>query len=161
MTDPLKRLDVALDKAISRAISKSKMTKYMRALAAIIKKRTRLGFGVAKDGASKKKLKGLSSKYIDKRKKSRLSSQTRPGRSNLTFTGQMLDALTGGGEKEGPGVVFLEENRNDDKKNSDIAEWNEDKGRPFLYISKAERKQLEKKVRDDIKKSISKVLTNF
>lgn len=62
-----------------------------------VRKRTRLGYGVEEDGKARYKLQGLSSSYIEKRRryKSRniLSDKTSASKSNLTLSGQMLDSL--------------------------------------------------------------------
>lgn len=60
----------------------------------LIVARTRKGLGVSKTGAKAKRLKPLSRAYVQRRKVAKnLSSLTRPGKSNLTFTGIMLDSM--------------------------------------------------------------------
>ncbi len=61
-----------------------------------IRKRTRLGFGVAKNGDKRQKLKDMrqhSLEYAKLRKKGELSSDTSALKHNLTLTGHMLDKL--------------------------------------------------------------------
>lgn len=57
--------------------------------------RVKNGSGVKEFGADSEPLKPLSSAYIKQRAKNpNLSSDTSPGFSNLTLTGQMLESLT-------------------------------------------------------------------
>lgn len=62
----------------------------------LIRVRTRLGYGVAASGAKRKKLAPLYEGYVNWRrgaaKSGDLSTNTTPKKSNLTFTGQLLDS---------------------------------------------------------------------
>lgn len=122
----------------------------------IIRVRTRLGKGVDKGNISK--LNPLSEKYIEKRKKGKLSAETKPKKSNLTFTGQMLDAIVG--VRKGTHFIFsFKGSRGDsDKTNDDLAKYAREKGRPFFELSESERKGLSRKITTIIKESIKKLV---
>lgn len=123
-----------------------------------IRKRTRLGFGVPENKASKQKLKPLRPLTIKQRlelkKAGELDQRTTPKRSNLTRTGQLLDSIQGT-KKKGEIVVEIKEGRKGERvKNSEIVENQEKQGRPFFYITDIEFKKLTR----DIKKSILKII---
>jgi hypothetical protein len=127
-----------------------------------IKKRTKLSKGVdANDKPLKKLLPLQSEKYkaIRKKNKSRLSKDTTPARSNATATGQMLDSITGSQN----GTKFSFEfkgsrkpditGRDSGLTNSEVAKYYQEK-RPFFYLSKPEKNNLIRKIRDVITKRI-------
>lgn len=121
--------------------------------AELVKTRTRKGFGVANEGGPQKRLKPLSPKYIEKRKKlaarGQLSPETSPARSNLTKTGDMLnDIKTSVGTNEAR--VYI-----DSAKNVTKAE-NVQKDRPFMNLSASEKKEIVKIINEKIKMDIKK-----
>ena len=59
----------------------------------LIKKRTRLGYGVKDHGDKKFKLDKLSDSYQKYRKSNKPKGPSTPKKSNLTYTGDMLDDL--------------------------------------------------------------------
>jgi len=163
ITSDLRKLEKRFKGIISGAFSRERMDAYAMFLANLIKKRTRLGYGVKEEGADKQKLAALSKPYIKIRKDSRknlrgvLSSETSPSKSNLTFTGQLLNAILGRNKGIGKGEVYIKEQRNDGVKNSDIVEGQEKKqGRPFFYISKLEKQQLKNAAAKDLRDYIKK-----
>lgn len=97
------------------------------------------------------KLKPLSPKYIEQRKKSKnLHPDTTPSTSNLTATGQMLDALRG---RAGGGKVTIDIKPTKRKKglygkapkdltNEDVRKYVEDAGREFLKLSEVEKREV-------------------
>jgi len=137
-----------LTKVIDAVFSKSNMDRWMQETADDIKKRTRLGYGVEKDLTAKKKLRELQSKkYIDFRKAdpySELSPDTRPARSNLTYTGPS--------KAKYHGEIWLVDSRKPTKNqkrsftNNDLADWNAKKGRNFMAVSDLEYKRLTQKI---------------
>ena len=108
----------------------------------IIVRRTRLGYGVDKELGPRSRLAGLSEKYIQKRKGIRLDATTRPARSNLTNTGQMLRSM--GFKVLEPGKLLIEPegSRDDGYTNIQIAEFNADRGRVFNNVSNNEFLQI-------------------
>lgn len=118
----------------------------------IIKKRTRLGFGVKENGEKREKLKELKGRpkpyksTIHSRElakeKGLLSKETTPTRSNLTMTGQMLDAITYSVKKLS-GIIFIKDSSRSgsDATNKEVAEY-VSKDRPFLNLSDSEIRQV-------------------
>lgn len=75
-----------------------------------IKLRTRLGKGLSKPGqigGSPQPLAPLSKNYVKQRQSANLSGLTKPGKSNLTRTGALLDAITHEA-KDGEIRIFLD-----------------------------------------------------
>jgi hypothetical protein len=151
--DYKKKLKDVLDKVFAAA----NMAQWMQETADDIKKRTRMGFGVKEDYKPKGKLdkNGLSPAYIAFRKRDpygELSSATTPRKSNLTYTGQMLDALRGSSKGKYHGEVWLKDERRPTKNqkrsfgNNVLAVWNAEKGRNFMAISDLEFKRLNQKI---------------
>jgi hypothetical protein len=105
-----------------------------------IKLRTKLGKGVDKTGGDPAPLKKLSEGYVKtrKRKKAELE-ETSPSKSNLTFTGQMLNALKLLQALPARAIIGIESSRrkNSDLTNNEVAGF-VSKDRPFLNLSKAE-----------------------
>ena len=136
-----------LEKTVEETISKAALKDVGVFARDLVVKRTRLGYGVQKDLASKKRLAKLSPRYVKRRKMfDELSENTSPSRSNLTLTGQMLDSITVKVSK-GSFEIKPTGKRRDGKRNADIAQYNEDggRGRPkriFLRISKLEFNQI-------------------
>jgi len=106
----------------------------------IIRRRTRSGQGV--DGGRKTKLKPLSKKYIEfrKRNRGRLSPFASPGKSNLTFTGQMLNGLV---KKKVPGGVVV---TFDSDRNKRVAGF-VSSARPFMELANEEVEEVTKTFR--------------
>jgi hypothetical protein len=113
---------------------------YAEEAANLIKTRTRRGYGVASDGGPAQRLKKLSPEYVDHRKRTRsaLSSETSPGKSNLTYSGQMLDSLYARRRRIGNWSINLKSQRDDGKTNPQVARYAAIGGRPFLFLSKSE-----------------------
>jgi hypothetical protein len=103
--------------------------------------RTRLGYGVNEAGGQKSRLKPLTARYIEYRKVFKgLSSETRPGKSNLTLTGSMLDSLKV--TSVGTNSLTIEPTGTDRKgvSNTNKAAWQQKQGRNFLSLSRQEIK---------------------
>lgn len=123
--------------------------------AKIIQRRTRLGFGVAKMGSDRFKLRPLSGRYKVMRgeRKDELSEFTQPNRSNLTFHGNMLDDLGVKKVNALKGSVLLGFKR---KSSLDKAEWNTASGRPFNNLSRLEIKQLHRFKEKELEEALRK-----
>jgi len=143
-----KILDLKVSKALSKTVQRSKMNGYMKLIADQIKIRTRLGYHAKKLGEKKRPIQKLKASTIATRKKIKeaglLSGLTRPNKSNLTATGQMLDALIGRGTGNGSGIIEVDDSSRWDsnESNSDVAGYAEDGGRPFLNLTDKEVKEL-------------------
>jgi len=131
----------------------------------IIKVRTQLGKGVSENGGKLAPLKRLENeRYRELRKTSdKLSSNTTPGRSNLTATGQLLDAIRG--DRSGTEFRFFFQSkrttdlsgRTSKATNQDIVRGQEAQGRPFFFLAKTELTGLSRKIRDAITGRISRL----
>ena len=144
-----------------------------------IKRRTKEGYGT--DG----KLKELSKDYVEFRKRwsAFLADDTSPGKSNLTATGQLLEALyyrvvgprffikvNSKNRSEGLGGEKLEEITKTSKKgkvtktyqsrltNDQIREYTEKAGREFLALSEKEKDDLRKFVKEQFEMMLSDIL---
>lgn len=97
-SDKLKKYSKNAENLIANILTAPVMTTLAKDVANQIKKRTRLGYGVA-SGGKQIRLKPLTEKYIETRQdfSENLSEATTPKRSNLTATGQLLDAIQGTG----------------------------------------------------------------
>lgn len=135
-----------------------------------IVKRTRLGKGVSEDGGDPQSLKALSKSYKDTRKGKiafatspsghvysykpkrppKLSPFTSAGKSNLTFTGQMLDAVKVILSKRGNVKVSVENSKRDEGgTNKKIAGFVSEE-RPFLNLSAPEILALQRYIRQKL-----------
>jgi hypothetical protein len=116
----------------------------------LIRKRTRLGFGVRTQGGNKKRLDKLSEGYKKTRKRVKPSGPTTPAKSNLTYTGDMLDDLRAKEKNANKVEIGFSSGESEDK-----AGW-VSKDRPFNNLSKAETKQLQQMLVKTVKKETDK-----
>lgn len=131
--------------SLEKAASLPEMKKLGEAAVVIVVKRTRLGFGVASKFGQRQKLKPLSKLYIKARKTApKLDSSTRPTKSNLTFTGQMLKSMKVlPTTKDGLIVIGPSGARSKDTLTNDqVAGFVTKAGRPFNNLSLNEFNQL-------------------
>lgn len=126
-------LEKKLEKLVEDKASPRVLNRVAEETARLIVKRTRLGFGVTEQG-QKIRLKRLSDKYMEMRRRRRrfIDPTTSPGKSNLTFTGQMLRSVQARKDR-----VQIPSGRNEK-----VAGFVSMGGRPFFNISKQERSQL-------------------
>jgi hypothetical protein len=150
-----KKVQVKLDKLFDELIPEQEwkgLGEYARDL---IKSRSRKGSGVDRQGGKSTRLKPLKDTYKKQRTrlKSRgaLSSETTPGKSNLTRSGEMLDNITVKPVKNGAELQFA------NRKLSERAKAVSDKGRPFFTLSASELKKVNKLIKDAIKANIKKM----
>lgn len=125
----------------------------------MVLERTRKGYGIPKNGQRISKLKKLERSYVDFRKKYKhLSSETTPAKSNLTLTGSMLDNLNVRTNYQKWTATLKPAGRDrygiSNKKKAGYAH---DSGRPFLYLSPKEEKELVKIYEKDLNKIIKKL----
>jgi len=144
---------------ILKSLNKNAMTRIGGILAEDIKRRTRLGFGVKKANQERTKLKKLSDKYVKFRKdnKGKLLNLTTPKRSNLTFSGQLLDSLTA--QSDNPGKVTLRflgvhKNLDGSTMNNGLLANFVSKARPFLGPTNREIQRLKTNIKNQILKSL-------
>jgi hypothetical protein len=114
-----------------------------------IQKRTLVGYSVRENGGQQSKLKPLSEQYKRFRGAEPLPSSTTPGKSNLTLTGEMLSSIV---VRTVPNGVILSLSGFPAQK----CAWQEDQGRPFFHLSKAEIAKLAMVVKREIKLELSR-----
>lgn len=129
--------------AIKRALNTGELNAIAKIAISIISKRTRAGFGVKNAGQNATRLKKLSGTYVEFRKKSKDLNRalTTPGKSNLTFTGKLLESLTVKQVNVAEQKVFIGGNRRRRKggaTNEDVAGFVAEQGREFLNLSRRE-----------------------
>jgi hypothetical protein len=130
----------------------------------LIRVRTRLGYGVDSEGGERQRLEPLTPRYILKRKLARKSGklyeETSPTKSNLTFTGQMLNSI---------GVIKIAQNkvvigphgyRDDGLSNEEVAN-RVSKKRPFNFLTSKEEDQVSRFAGNDFKSFVKRQLTNL
>lgn len=124
----------------------------------IVVARTRKGFGVKRTGGNRKKLKKLPPRYIEFRKRNRrkLSRFARPTKSNLTFTGQMLESVKIIKSTDGRFEIGPSGRRNDGKRNADVGRWVTQQGRPFMNLGRAEISSLQRFLREEMDQRIKR-----
>jgi hypothetical protein len=142
----------ALGLAVKDATSSKTMRAYGEAAIKVIIARTRLGFGVKKTGSRKFRLAKLQKSTIRKRRtaKNLNTSLTSPSKSNLTFTGRLLNSLLV--KKASPGRVIVGPSRRRRKgglTNEEISAILEKgnssrnlRARPYLALSTKELRDL-------------------
>jgi hypothetical protein len=152
----------AMADALNDVKSPANMKKYGQMVADMIRLRTRLGDGVAREGADKGKLKKLAKSTITSRealqKKGKLSELTSPGKSNLTRTGQLLDSESVKSVSVGKVTVGPTGTRDDGKTNAEVAEYVSQQ-RPYNHLSRVETKRVNDAVKKDIRALIKSRLT--
>lgn len=110
----------------------------------LIVKRTRLGYGVRNNFGEKERLPQHSKRYIQVRKDSpHLSETTSPTKSNLTFTGELLESVRVIKARDGKIVISPDGVRSDGRlTNLKLARILESKNRVFNRISELEYQQI-------------------
>lgn len=160
-TISFKELFDFLSKSVDESIiDKPAMKSLGEAIAEIVRVRTRLGYGVRGNNEKREKLKPLSAIYVQYRKDNRasLSGLTRFKKSNLTFTGELLDSVKPLRVKEGEVRVGPSGVRSGGLKNIDLGTYVSQKGRPFLNLSDNELKQLSRILDEGLNKSLKRRL---
>lgn len=146
-----KHLHQAITKAVEETMSQKLLQDIGDDFVEQIKIRTRLGNGLDKNEGEPSKLKPLSKDYVKYRKsKNDLSEFTKPSKSNLTLTGEMLDSLEAKVTEDKITISFS------NQFSKYKARWNEESGRSFLAISRVQierlKNSLEKKITELLKK---------
>jgi hypothetical protein len=152
-SDKLAAMAKKVDSILPKLINQGKMNFLLEgkdSIPDIIKRRTRLGRGV-NDGGGLDKLKPLSDKYKNRRKNIALSGETKPNKSNLTLTGEMLNSIIG--SIRGTIASFTFKGDENNKK----AGWAEEGGRPFFKLSESEKNGISRKIASVIRKALRKL----
>ena len=124
-----------LKKNVIKNFSAREMQKIASFIIEEIKDRSRKGYGVDKLGGSEEAFDSLSPDYIAKRRKMKLSPFTSAAKSNITRTGRMLAGLRYK-VRDGGARIEITGTSREGVKNSDIAQYVQDNGRPFMTLSK-------------------------
>lgn len=130
----------------------------------LIYKRTKSGIGVSSlkaENPTERKLIPLSENYIEFRKTVNLGRFGSPRRSNLTFTGQMLDSLEVKAQRFNFTVFVPEKQRSslfdtDGMTNAAVAR-DVQKKRPFLALTVKEQRILQRKIDQHFRKVIRNI----
>ena len=116
--------------------------------------RIKRGFAVLKPKAPATPLKALSPKYKERRKRLQkqgiLASDTAPGKSNQTKTGDMLKSLSHSSTPT-QAVVFFSDEDSQKKAGHQVAS-----GRTTMNLSQTEYNKILKTIKDEIKQGIKK-----
>lgn len=184
-----KQVREALDKRVGGALKRGITSDYIELLKQRLIKRTQLGIGVDPNTGDAMKLPPLSDSYKEQRqgkvryytdkagkkirvtksknttdyvKKPRLSGNTKPAKSNLTATGQLLNSLTVVKLKIKGGVSFMI--RVADRRgrglfdqpstigNKTLVSYLAGQGRHFLGFTNAQKNRVAREVRQIIRK---------
>jgi hypothetical protein len=142
-------------KLLKKVTNKKAMIEYGKlAIGAIVHRTRNKGQGLKKSGGTPSKLKQVTVKYADQRRrmKDKHPSAATGRKSNLTLTGEMLDSL----------VVIDSKNKEVelgwfDEKQEAKAAGNESRGREFLNLSTKEIKLISKKLDENLSKEAKKI----
>lgn len=181
--------------ALARVLSPESMKVFAEVAAGMVRLRTRLGDGVAKEGAEKQKLKPLAESTIkarqgklgffrsprgntvaykrDGKNPPKLHEKTSPKKSNLTFTGQLLDSIKPKDVRRAHATIGPEGARKSTPPwpgasapksaltNEQVAQHVTDGGRPFNHLSRVETKRLADAIKKEVRQEIKKRLTQI
>lgn len=152
-----------IQKALNETVKLSVMKNLGKLARQIIYKRTKSGYGVSDDHdpePAKIRLAALSKPYIKYRSKlAKLGTEGKPGKSNLTLTGQMLDSIDVEGRRNGFSLKIKDNVRNGSTlTNRKVSEHVADNGRPFFALTAQEQvtlfREMEKTLRAELKRSL-------
>lgn len=171
----LKNFTNSLKKALDQIASLNTMDEIGKLSVQLIQTRTRRGYSVEESGKDEKTFEKLSRAYIERRKgkkqtgerskqkklttQEKLSGYTSPTKSNLTFTGKMIEALT---YRLFKGKVEILPG---DKRAKNLTQYHEEGNsklpkRPYMHLSKKEiekvRQLFERKINSVIRKLATK-----
>lgn len=119
----------------------------------LIYKRVKSGYGTTNlqpGNAKRARLKPLSKSYVEQRRKRKLGKFGSPGRSNLTLSGQMLDAILVQANARGIKVYIDNSKRDDGYTNAEIAEFVQ-KARPFFVLTQDELTVLVREIERELR----------
>lgn len=153
----LKEFEKSFNQALNTATNNINMLRMGDFAADLIRKRTRLGYGVDQEGGNKKKLAPLSKNYVKARKNKRISGATSPNKSNLTLTGEMLDDIQTIKASAGSATIGFKDSKNRDKAGYNTEGSKNRPPRPFFNLSKQEYLQLKDYVETILNKLLQKL----
>ena len=137
--DFTRRFSRDIDNAIDKSFDSSYLREVGSQIVNQIQVRTRSGFGVARNDTRQTRLRALSTNYIELRRFARsvglLANTTTPGRSNLTFTGNMLGSIRYRVEKRSINFSFSNQEAEETAEEVQVR-------RPFFNLSSTEIRNL-------------------
>jgi hypothetical protein len=159
MARDIKHLKADLNKLLDSLIDDDFLQMCADKMKDIIYKRTKSGKGLSGNsdemGAeSLDDLDGLSQGYKDYRKTKSLGPYGSPNKSNLTFTGEMLESIKAYVKGKDAIVEIPNTTRSDGQTNKKIAKKVSEAGRPFFNLADSELKQFEAFVSRELRKRI-------
>lgn len=164
----LSRIALKISRSKGDLLSPTFYKKTSTFMANMIRNRTRQDRkSVAKDGGNRTKLAGLhvKTKRIRRRYRKNLHKDTSSDISNLTATGKLLDGIRGAGNGKEIAVRLAKarggstlSGGRDKSNNHDVNEGQEAMGRPFMYVSKTELRELEQRVEDELDRQFKKLV---
>lgn len=126
----------------------------------LLYKRVKDGFGVNSDTEkfpSKKKLKPLSPRYIEQRRRKGVSGKFgSPSKSNLTNTGQMLESIKVSADIGEFELSVKSDSRKGGGSNADVSK-HVSRDRPWLSLTKEEQQSLS----EEVEKTIASLFRRF
>lgn len=137
------------EKQLNKVLSKDNLKQLGTLALKIIRDRSRRGFGIV--SGKLQKFPSLSPKYVDQRRRSRLSPFTNPKKSNITFSGRLLAGLRVKNGRPGQVIVEPSGTSRNGVSNKLIAKHLIKKNRVFLDITKKELDQIIKLLRTKFK----------
>jgi hypothetical protein len=159
MAKPISQLGKDLEKFLLNVVTKDMKKMFAERAADIIYKRTKSGKGLTRNAVSVgnnslKAIEPLSPGYIEYRKRRILGPYASPKRSNLTFSGELLESIVV--KMLGNNVVVAIDSGKHHSGISleELARRVSDKGRPFFGLADSEVKILEGFVKRTIRDRI-------
>jgi hypothetical protein len=145
---------------LNKGLQRIELRAYVDQLPKTIKQRTRQGKGLDDDNdiiklPPIKKSTIKSREYAQRR--GDLDERTKPKKSNLTMTGQLVDSLFARQIRNDTVRLSLNDSRNDGKGNNKIKKYQEDSGRKFFGAANEELKKLNER----IEKQITRLIKNI
>lgn len=153
--DPVKKFKDKMNKIRNSLLKKRTLEDIGKKASDMIRVRTRLGYGLKEKGSLKqKKLEKLSKGYKSYRKRNKPPGPTTPAKSNLTYTGDMLDDIDYKvlGEKTSGRSIEIDIYK---EESNQKARWVSEK-RPFMGLTSPQIKELKIWLGKNLKKFTKK-----
>lgn len=155
-----KRLnDILKGKMITEVTKQKTMVEAGKYCIDIIYKRTKGGQGVTNHKAKSptgEKLKPLSKKYVEYRKKYPPEGAFgSASKSNLTYTGQMLDSMRDRSTSKKISIILQGKRKNGGLSNAEVGDHVQNNGRSFFALSVKEQTLLYKFFSDKLRELVS------
>jgi len=152
----LKKFQDKIDKALDQLTTGDSLKSIGAFEAELIKRRSRLGFGVPEDFGPKVKFEPLAPSTIKARKKKQLAAETSVNKSNLTETGQLLNDIVA--KIKGRETII----GHTKDRNKKIGAFHQEGGgnlpqRRYLGLAKEDLKQIKAKLQDNFNEILNKL----